>query len=223
MPRIGAQARRRLLRDDLADGLLGRHGPGLLDHEPEYIDNVWWSLKTIFDAGLLEQDHRVSPYCPGAETTLSDHELARGYETVVDPSVFVACPVVGGDLATAVPRRATSRVDDHPVDVGLEHRRGRCTRGRVWVARTGEATFVVAEDLLAATLGDDAEVLDASPRTGSGRRALPKAIRTGGHPRRPLRDPGDFVTTSDGSGIVHLAPAFGADDLAVCRSTTCCR
>lgn len=70
---------------------------------PEYIDSVWWSLKTIFDAGLLEQDHRVSPYCPRCGTTLSDHELAQGYETVVDPSVFVACPVVGGDLAERFP------------------------------------------------------------------------------------------------------------------------
>jgi isoleucyl-tRNA synthetase len=70
---------------------------------PDYIDSVWWSLKTIFDKGLLEQDHRVSPYCPRCGTTLSDHELAQGYETVVDPSVFITCEVLDGELAQRFP------------------------------------------------------------------------------------------------------------------------
>src|SRR3954469_5608499 len=57
--------------------------------DPEYVESVWWSLKEIFDKGLLVQDHRVAPWCPRCGTGLSDHELAQGYETVVDPSVYV--------------------------------------------------------------------------------------------------------------------------------------
>ena len=67
--------------------------------DPDYVESVWWSLKQIFDKGLLVQDHRVAPYCPRCGTGLSDHELAQGYETVVDPSVYVRFPLTGGPLA----------------------------------------------------------------------------------------------------------------------------
>ena len=52
--------------------------------DPRYIESVWWSLKQIFERGLLVEDFRVAPWCPRCETGLSDHELAQGYETVVD-------------------------------------------------------------------------------------------------------------------------------------------
>lgn len=67
--------------------------------DPSYIDSVWWSLKEIFNKDLLVQDHRVAPWCPRCGTGLSDHELAQGYETVVDPSVFVRFPLTSGPLA----------------------------------------------------------------------------------------------------------------------------
>jgi len=66
---------------------------------PEYVESVWWSLKEIWKKGLLVQDHRVAPYCPRCGTGLSDHELAQGYETVTDPSVFVRFPITSGELA----------------------------------------------------------------------------------------------------------------------------
>ena len=64
----------------------------------EYIESVWWSLAQIHKKGLLVQDHRVAPYCPRCGTGLSDHELAQGYETVKDPSVYVRFPVTSGEL-----------------------------------------------------------------------------------------------------------------------------
>ncbi|MDQ3307927.1 MAG: class I tRNA ligase family protein, partial [Actinomycetota bacterium] len=69
--------------------------------DSSYIESVWWSLKQIFDKGLLYEAHRVSPYCPRCETALSDHELGQpgGYETVVDPSVFVRFRLSSGPLA----------------------------------------------------------------------------------------------------------------------------
>ncbi|WP_165036862.1 class I tRNA ligase family protein, partial [Candidatus Protofrankia californiensis] len=66
-----------------------------------YIESVWWSLKQIFDKGLLVEDHRVTPYCPRDETPLSDHEVSQGYADVVDPSVYVRFPVTSGPLAEA--------------------------------------------------------------------------------------------------------------------------
>ncbi len=68
--------------------------------DPEYIESVWWSLKEIFNKGLLVQDYRVAPWCPRDQTGLSDHELAQGYETVVDPSVYVRFPLTSGPLVT---------------------------------------------------------------------------------------------------------------------------
>jgi len=61
--------------------------------DPGYIQSVWWSLKQIFDKGLLVEDHRVAPYCPRCGTGLSDHEVAQGYESITDPSVYVRMPV----------------------------------------------------------------------------------------------------------------------------------
>ena len=69
----------------------------------DYVQSVWWSLKQIFNKGLLVQDHRVSPYCPRCGTGLSDHELAQGYEDIVDASVYVRFPVLSGPLAEAFP------------------------------------------------------------------------------------------------------------------------
>ena len=69
--------------------------------DPDYVQSVWWSLKQVYDKGLLVEDYRVAPYCPRCGTTLSDHELGQpgGYETVVDPSVYVRFPVTSGPYA----------------------------------------------------------------------------------------------------------------------------
>jgi isoleucyl-tRNA synthetase len=181
---------------------------------PEYVESVWWALKQIFDKGLLVEDYRVAPYCPRCGTTLSDHEVAQGYEDVVDPSVYVRFPLTSGPWAaqadllvwTTTPWTLVSNtaVAVNP-DVTYV------------VARTDAGTLVVAEPLLAKTLGEDAEVL--ATYTG---RELERWDYQRPFDYLPLDDANyivlaDYVTTSDGSGLVHQAPAFGADDLAVGR------
>ncbi|MDA3629675.1 isoleucine--tRNA ligase [Saccharopolyspora sp. WRP15-2] len=182
---------------------------------PDYVDSVWWALKRIFDAGLLVEDYRVAPYCPRDQTTLSDHEVAQGYEPAHDPSVFVRFPLdepLAGhhdvDLLiwTTTPWTLVSNtaVAVHPA---VDYQ----------VVRTVEGTFVVAEPLVESVLGPDGEVLAT----------LPGTELAGLHYRRPfdLVDIPDahrvvlaeYVSTEDGTGLVHQAPAFGADDLAVCR------
>jgi len=186
---------------------------------PSYIESVWWSLKQVFDKGLLVEDHRVAPYCPRCGTGLSDHEVAQGYETITDPSVYVRLPVTDGEWAgradllvwTTTPWTLPSNtaVAMHPEVVYVVAR----------AAGSDDVPVVVAEPLLAAVLGEGAEVL--------GRAAGREWERT--HYRRPFElvtfpegDAhfvvlADYVTVDDGTGLVHQSPAFGADDLAVCR------
>jgi isoleucyl-tRNA synthetase len=186
--------------------------------DASYIESVWWSLKQVFDKGLLVEDHRVAPYCPRCGTGLSDHEVAQGYETLTDPSVYVRLPVTSGEWAgkadllvwTTTPWTLPSNtaVAVHP-DVAYV------------VARTDSGTFVVAEPLVQAVLGEDAEVLART--TGRDWERV--------HYQRPFElvdfpdgtDThyvvlADYVTTEDGTGLVHQSPAFGAEDLAVCRA-----
>lgn len=182
---------------------------------PAYVDSVWWALKQISDAGLLVQDHRVAPYCPRCGTGLSDHEVAQGYETVTDPSVTVRLPIVGDveglsgvDLLvwTTTPWTLVSNtaVAVHP-DVTYV------------VARTERGTFVVAEPLLAGVLGEEAELLASLPGSSLAGVTYQRPFELVDIPDAHVVITADYVTTEDGTGLVHQAPAFGADDLAAIR------
>ncbi|HYN96392.1 MAG TPA: isoleucine--tRNA ligase, partial [Pilimelia sp.] len=181
----------------------------------EYVESVWWALRQIFDKGLLGEDYRVAPYCPRDGTALSDHEVAQGYETVRDPSVYVRLPVVGEvaghsgvDLLvwTTTPWTlvANTAVAVHP-DVTYA------------VARTDAGTFVVAEPLVRAALGEDAQVLATVPGRELERVRYTRPLDLVDIPDAHYVLLADYVTTEDGTGLVHQAPAFGAEDLATCR------
>lgn len=184
--------------------------------DPDYIESVWWSLKEIFNKGLLVQDHRVAPWCPRCGTGLSDHELAQGYENVVDPSVFVRLPLTSGPLAgqaalliwTTTPWTLVSNtaVAAHP-DVTYV------------VATDGNEQLVVAEPLLEKALG---EGWSATGESFTGREMERWAYE---RPFGLVELEGanivvnaEYVTTGDGTGLVHQAPAFGEDDLRTCKA-----
>ncbi|MCR8578109.1 isoleucine--tRNA ligase [Streptomyces sp. Isolate_219] len=184
--------------------------------DPDYIESVWWSLKEIFNKGLLVQDHRVAPWCPRCGTGLSDHELAQGYENVVDPSVFVRLPLTSGPLAgraalliwTTTPWTLVSNtaVAAHP-DVTYV------------VATDGTEQLVVAEPLLEKALG---EGWTATGESFTGREMERWAYE---RPFDLVELEGanivvnaEYVTTDDGTGLVHQAPAFGEDDLKTCKA-----
>ncbi|CDR11382.1 isoleucine--tRNA ligase [Streptomyces iranensis] len=183
---------------------------------PGYIESVWWSLKEIFDKGLLVQDHRVAPWCPRCGTGLSDHELAQGYETVVDPSVFVRFPLTSGPLAgeaallvwTTTPWTLVSNtaVAAHP-------------EVRYVVTTNGEEKLVVAEPLVEKALGEGWTV------TGESFTGAEMERWTYRRPFDLVEIPdahfvvnAGYVTTEDGTGLVHQSPAFGEDDLLTCRA-----
>jgi isoleucyl-tRNA synthetase len=181
--------------------------------DENYIESVWWALKTIGDKGLLYEGHKVVPYCPRCGTALSSHEVALGYKDVVDPSVYVRLPL----LADRGPLRCrdalviwTTTPWTLPGNVAVaagpnvEYAR----------ARAGGETLVVARALVERVLGEGAEILETFPGSeligaqyeGPIFAALDR--EAGGLPVIA----GDFVTTDDGTGLVHLAPAFGEDD-----------
>ncbi|HEY3736511.1 MAG TPA: isoleucine--tRNA ligase, partial [Jatrophihabitans sp.] len=182
---------------------------------PDYVESVWWALKQIFEKALLVEDYRVAPYCPRCGTGLSDHEVAQGYEDVTDPSVYVRFPLTSGPWAgqgdllvwTTTPWTLVSNtaVAAHP-DVAYV------------LARNEHGTFVIAEPLARKVLGDDVVILEQ--RAG---RELERWTYQRPFDYVEIEDANyvvlaDYVTTEDGTGLVHQSPAFGADDFAVCRA-----
>ena len=186
----------------------------------EYIESVWWSLAQIHKKGLLVQDHRVAPYCPRCGTGLSDHELAQGYETVKDPSVYVRFPVTSGDLEklgasllvwTTTPWTLVSNtaIAVHPdVDyVAVRTKESEDSKSEV---------LVLAEPLLS-VVGDGYEILKKVKGRDIERTSYSRPFNYVEIPDSHFVILADYVTTEDGTGLVHQSPAFGADDLASCR------
>ena len=178
--------------------------------DESYIESVWWALSEIYARGLLYEGRKVVPYCPRCETTLSSHEVALGYRDVVDPSVYLKLKVAGGDEWLLV---WTTTPWTLPGNVALAVSP---SASYVTVA-AGEERYVLAEDRVAAVLGEDAQVQERFSGAELTRRfASYEGPVFDVGPRRAypvLAD--DFVTTDDGTGIVHLAPAFGEDDYRV--------
>jgi isoleucyl-tRNA synthetase len=180
--------------------------------DESYIESVWWALAQIAERGLLYEGRKVVPYCPRCETTLSSHEVALGYRDVVEESVFLKLGVLGGEeqllVWTTTPWTLPGNV---AVAVSPD-----ATYAKV---RVGDEVLVLAEARVEAVLGDCTEVLE--------RFSGLELVERYGHYQGPIfkltdREPGglpiladSFVTTEDGTGIVHLAPAFGEDDYRV--------
>jgi isoleucyl-tRNA synthetase len=176
--------------------------------DDDYIESVWWSLKQVFDKGLLTEGHRVVPYCPRCGTALSSHEVAQGYEDVVDPSVYVRFPLRDDpDVSllawttmpwTLVPHAAIA------VDPEVAYVR----------ARVDGERLILAEALVERVLGEEAEIEERMP--GSAllglRYEAPFPYLTDYGPKGHTVLPGDFVSIEDGTGVVHTGAAFGEDD-----------
>lgn len=174
--------------------------------ENDYIESVWWALKRFFDEGMMYKGYKIQPYCPRCETPLSSHEVSLGYKDVGDPSVYVKMRLKGQPdtfllVWTTTPWTLISNVAlaVHPdVDyVKVEHR--------------GEK-LILAEARLGVLEGDYT-VLERSK--GKDLSNLEYERLFSYHPvdRKAFYVvEADFVTTEDGTGIVHMAPAYGEDD-----------
>ncbi len=182
-------------------------------YENYYIESVWWALRKIWDKGLLYKGHKVVPYCPRCGTALSSHEVAQGYHEVEDPSVYVKFELKDEeDTAFLV---WTTTPWTLPSNVALAVAED-ATYAKIRLTETGHKLILAKELLHSALLEDEAyEVIDEF--TGKSLTGLEY------EPLFEFEEPekkawyvvsADFVTLDDGTGIVHLAPAFGEDDMS---------
>jgi isoleucyl-tRNA synthetase len=185
---------------------------------PEYIESVWWLLKQLHTKELLVKGHRVLPYCPRCGTVLSSHELAQGFEDVRDPAIYVAFPLTDGSgrelvvwttaAWTLLPNVA---VVVHPdMEYGTYQtttgRRLILAKSRAAALEPGGAGGKPSLTLLESLKGRDLVGLHYVPPFD----VVPMPEET----ERSVVVAGDFVSEIDGSGLVHISPAFGADDFA---------
>jgi isoleucyl-tRNA synthetase len=200
--------------------------------EDDYIESVWWSLRRLWDDDRLYEGHKVVPYCPRCGTALSSHEVAQGYKDVEDPSIYVRFPLLGEDGADAGESLLvwTTTPWTLPGNVAVA-----VAPDVIYVRANVEGeTLILAEPLVEKVLGEGVEIVDRFPGSDLlGRRyrgpifELEDGGPTADGPKSPPPDDisahrpvfsvlaGDFVTTEDGTGLVHIAPAFGEDDYAV--------
>ena len=185
-----------------------------LDHpyitfENNYIESVWWALKQYFDKGMIYKGYKIQPYCPRCETPLSSHEVSLGYKDVKDPSVYIKLKVKGEEntyflVWTTTPWTLISNVAlaVHPeVDyVKVEHRGEQLILAQARLSVLGDEYKMLGTFKGSLLAGKEYERLyDYHPAKEKGWYVIE----------------GDFVTTEDGSGIVHIAPAYGEDDYQV--------
>jgi isoleucyl-tRNA synthetase len=180
-----------------------------ITYEDNYIESVWWSLKEVYNKGLLYKGHKVVPYCPRCGTALSSHEVAQGYKDVKETSIFVRFRVKGEDAFFLA---WTTTPWTLPSNVAL------CVNAKEQYALVEykEEKLYMAASLVESLLGEEAKVL----KTFAGQELEHKEYE----PLFPFVEVeqkawyvtcDSYVTLSEGSGIVHIAPAFGEDDSRV--------
>ncbi|MDD7114896.1 MAG: isoleucine--tRNA ligase, partial [Lachnospiraceae bacterium] len=194
-------------------------------YHDDYIESEWWALKTIWDKGLLYKGFKIVPYCPRCGTPLSSHEVAQGYKAVKERSAVVRFKVVGEDAYFLA---WTTTPWTLPSNVAL------CVNPEETYCKVKAAdgyTYYMAEALLDTVLGklatEDApayEVLDSFKGTALEYKEYEPLFAAAGEAAKKQRKKAhfvtcdDYVTMSDGTGIVHIAPAFGEDDSRIGRN-----
>lgn len=181
-----------------------------ITYDNDYIESVWWSLKQIFDKGLLYKGHKIVPYCPRCGTALSSHEVAQGYKDVEETSVFVRFKVKGEDAyflawtttPWTLPSNVALAVNPNEEYVSVEAKDGN--------------VYYMAHALYEQILGVDAHIINKyKGKELEFKEYEPLYPNTKDGEKAHYVICADYVTLSDGSGIVHIAPAFGEDDYNV--------
>ncbi len=178
-------------------------------YKDDYIESEWWALKTIHEKGLLYKGHKIVPYCPRCGTALSSHEVAQGYHDVKEVSAIARFYLKDGSGTAILAWTTTPWTLPSNVALCVNAHETYCK-----VVSEGK-TYIMAEALVPSVLGENAEIVE----TFSGESLvgteyeplfeLPVNFR-GKKGYRVVAD--DYVTLTDGTGVVHIAPAFGEDD-----------
>ncbi|WP_201001405.1 isoleucine--tRNA ligase [Paenibacillus glycanilyticus] len=175
----------------------------------EYIESVWHILSTIHSKGLLYRGHRVSPYCPCCQTTLSSHEVAQGYEDVKDLSATVKFKLASGESILAW----TTTPWTLPANVALAVNP---EMDYIRASKDGEV-YIVAQNLAESVLKEGYETLSTLKGSELVGLSYEPPFRYVPIEHGHVVIPGDFVSDTSGTGIVHIAPAHGEDDYKVSR------
>ena len=184
-----------------------------ITYENSYIESEWWSLKQIHEKGLLYQGHKIVPYCPRCGTALSSHEVAQGYKNVKEVSAFVRFRVKGEEGTYLLAWTTTPWT--LPSNLAL------CVNARETYCRVTaeDGTYIMARALVEKvfegreiTIGEE---FSGESLKGMEYEPLYRFVEPDGKAWFVVCD--DYVTMEDGSGIVHIAPAYGEDDNRVCR------
>ena len=179
-------------------------------YHDDYIESEWWALKTIYDKGLLYKGYKIVPYCPRCGTALSSHEVAQGYKDVKETSAVAkfylkdgsgTCILAWTTTPWTLPSNVALCVNAHETYVK---------------ARREDGVFILAEALVKSVLGEDGveimETFSGADLVGTEYEPLfdMSAGFNGKKGYRVIAD--DYVTLDEGTGVVHIAPAFGEDD-----------
>ena len=188
-----------------------------ITYQNPYIESEWWSLKQIWEKGLLYEGHKIVPYCPRCGTALSSHEVAQGYKNVKETSAFVRFRVKGEEDTFLLAWTTTPWT--LPSNLAL------CVNPNDTYAKftAEDGTYIMAEALIPAVFGDKPvnvlEKMKGADLVGMKYEPLfrfqPGLLPADTNAWQVIAD--NYVTMTDGSGIVHIAPAFGEDDNRVCR------
>jgi len=178
----------------------------------EYIESVWWSLKQLFDRGLIYKGHKVTPYCPRCGTSLSTHEVAQGYKTVTDKTLYVRFKVVGQEDTyfvawTTTPWTLPSNVA-LAVNPDTEYSKVKVDKEYYILATKLVDKVFKKYKVVENYLGKELEYMEYEPIFTMDKELL-------GDKKCYIVTNADYVTTTDGTGVVHIAPAFGVDDSLV--------
>ncbi len=183
----------------------------------DYIESVWWILKNFWDKDLLYKGYKVVPYCPRCGTPLSDHEVALGYDEATDPSVFVRLPLADKPDTSLLVWTTTPWTLPGNVAVAAHPDVDYVTVERAH--NGGAENLILAKSLVEKVFGDEeVKVVDTfKGKKLNGMKYHP--LFTFLPPDKPAHYVvlGDFVTTEDGTGLVHMAPAFGQEDMEMAR------
>ena len=178
----------------------------------DYIESVWWALKQMWDKGLLYEGHKVMPYCPRCGTALSSHEVAQGYKDVSDLTCIAKFKVAGEENKYILAWTTTPWT--LPSNLAL------CVnKAYTYIeAKVGEEVYILAKDLADKVLGEEYEIVKefkGEELLGVKYEQLMPFAKVEGKAFEVIH--GDYVTLTDGTGIVHIAPAYGEDDSLVAK------
>lgn len=180
-----------------------------ITYENSYIETVWWILKEFWQQNLIYQGYKILPYCPRCETPLSSHEVAQGYKEVDDPSVYVKMALSHEPNTYFLVWTTTPWTLISNVALALN---SEMTYAKI---RHGEQQLILSSDRLSVIRGQFEIVEQYKGSELAGIDYVPLFSFIKPTKRAYYTILGDFVTAEEGTGIVHIAPAFGEDDYQI--------